>query len=122
MASSVLIANKKGDILIYRKFREDTTRQEMQHFCDTVIATKSAEAPVVLLAGVSYLHVAANNVVVVAACKQDSNCLMLTHFLHQFILVLKAYFVDGEISESAVRQNFSLVYELLDEIMDHGYP
>ena len=46
MASTVLIANKKGDILIHRKFRDDTTRQEVQHFCDKVIATKSNEAPV----------------------------------------------------------------------------
>jgi hypothetical protein len=41
----------------------------MQLFCDKVIATKSAEAPVVLLAGVSYLHVTAGDIVIVAASK-----------------------------------------------------
>jgi hypothetical protein len=30
MASCFLIANKKGDILIHRKYRDDTTRKEMQ--------------------------------------------------------------------------------------------
>jgi hypothetical protein len=47
MASSLLIANKKGDILIHRKFRDDTSRQEMQYFCDKVISAKSTEAPVI---------------------------------------------------------------------------
>jgi hypothetical protein len=103
MASSILVSNKKGDILIYRKFRDDTTRQEMQHFCDKIIATKSAEAPVQHLAGVSYMHVAAGNIVIVAASKSDANCMMILHFLHQFILLLKAYFTDGDVSESSIR-------------------
>lgn len=103
MASSILIANKKGDILIIRKFRDDTTRQELQHFCDKIIATKSMEAPVLHLAGVSYLHVTTSDIVIVAASKSDSNCMMLLHFLHQFLELLKAYFTDGEVSESSIK-------------------
>ena len=122
MASSVLISNKKGDILILRKFRDDTSRQELQHFCDKVIATKSIETPIVSLNGISFLHVSAGDIVIVAASKSDSNCMMLLHFLHQFLLLLKSYFTDGEVTESSIKSNFSLVYELLDEVMDHGYP
>lgn len=33
----------------------------------------------------------------------------------------KAY-IGGEINENSIRQNFSLIYELLDEVMDYGYP
>jgi hypothetical protein len=82
MASAILIANKKGDILLYRRFRDDTTRQEVQHFCDTVIATKSADAPVLLLAGVSFMQYHINDVVLIAATKSDANCMMLLHFLN----------------------------------------
>ena len=32
-----------------------------------------------------------------------------------------AYF-NGEFNEKKVRANVSLIYELLDEVMDHGYP
>jgi AP-2 complex subunit mu-1 len=35
--------------------------------------------------------------------------------------VCKAYF-KGEFNESQIRNNFSLIYELLDEVMDFGYP
>jgi AP-2 complex subunit mu-1 len=48
--------------------------------------------------------------------------MMLVHFLHEFKNLLKAYSENNEVSESLVRQNFSLIYELLDEVMDHGYP
>ena len=33
----------------------------------------------------------------------------------------KAYFKE-DFKESEIRNNFSLIYELLDEVMDHGYP
>jgi len=35
--------------------------------------------------------------------------------------VFKAYF-GGKFNEESIRNNFVLIYELLDETMDHGYP
>ena len=34
---------------------------------------------------------------------------------------MRTYF-GGEFSEAAIRSNFVLVYELLDEVADHGWP
>ncbi|ETO09531.1 hypothetical protein RFI_27848, partial [Reticulomyxa filosa] len=34
----------------------------------------------------------------------------------------KVTYFEGEFNEQALRSNFVLVYELLDEVMDHGYP
>lgn len=122
MASTIVISNYKGDILIYRRYRDDTTRREIQHFCDTVIATKSSQSPVESVAGVSFMHVAISDICIVVATKSDVNCMMIFHFIHQFITLLKAYFENGELTEATVRHNFSLVYELLDEVIDYGYP
>ena len=33
----------------------------------------------------------------------------------------KSYF-NNEFNEETVKKNFSLIYELLDEVMDYGYP
>lgn len=33
---------------------------------------------------------------------------------------MREYF--GSLEEESIRDNFVLVYELLDEVMDHGYP
>jgi len=39
----------------------------------------------------------------------------------QVVSLCKSYF-GGEFSEQSIKNNFVLIYELLDEIMDFGYP
>lgn len=41
--------------------------------------------------------------------------------LVQVVSLCKSYF-GGEFSEQSIKNNFVLIYELLDEIMDFGYP
>ena len=48
MASSIVFCNQKGDILIYRRFRDDISRDEIHNFCNTVVATKAVkETPII---------------------------------------------------------------------------
>ena len=39
----------------------------------------------------------------------------------QMVTLLKSYF-GGEFSEQSIKNNFVLIYELLDETLDFGYP
>lgn len=41
-------------------------------------------------------------------------------FLYRFVQISRAYF--GKLDEESVKNNFVLIYELLDEILDFGYP
>jgi AP-1 complex subunit mu len=41
-------------------------------------------------------------------------------YLHKLHEVLKSYF--GDLNEETVRENFVLIYELMDEMMDNGIP
>jgi len=45
-------------------------------------------------------------------------------FIHQLLSTIARVFKDycGTLSEEAIRKNFILLYELLDEMMDFGYP
>lgn len=45
---------------------------------------------------------------------------MVFEFLLKIIEVMQSYF--GKISEENIKNNFVLIYELLDEILDFGYP
>jgi len=45
---------------------------------------------------------------------------MIFSFLHKLVEILIEYFQSLE--DESIRDNFVLIYELLDEIMDHGYP
>jgi AP-2 complex subunit mu-1 len=42
-------------------------------------------------------------------------------FLYQLNGIFKEYF-GKKYTEDTIRDNFTLVYELLDETMDYGYP
>ena len=92
------------------------------NFTNKIVATKAAkETPIIQMAGVSFIHTTVNDITVIAATKGNINAALILHFLHGFVKVTKSYF-EGELNESSVRQNFSLIYELLDEVMDYGYP
>ena len=122
MASSVIFCNQKGDILIYRRFRDDVSRAEVMMFANQIVATKAAkETPIICLDGVSFIHTTCNDITLVATSKGNINAALIVQFLYDFIGVCKAYF-GGKFDEGEIRKNFALIYELLDEVMDFGYP
>ena len=98
------------------------SRTEVMNFCDKIVATKAAkETPIICLDGVSFIHTTMADITVMATTKGNINAALLIQFLYDFIGVCKAYF-EGEFNEAAVRKHFALIYELLDEVMDYGYP
>ena len=56
----------------------------------------------------------------VALSRRNSNAAEIIMFLHRLIQVLVEYF--KELEEESIRDNFVIIYELLDEMMDFGYP
>lgn len=46
--------------------------------------------------------------------------MLMFSFLYKLVAVFRDYF--GELEEESIRDNFVVVYELLDETMDYGYP
>lgn len=55
-----------------------------------------------------------------SVAKRNPNLTIIFSFLHKIKEILVDYF--RELEEESIRDNFVLIYELLDEIMDHGYP
>lgn len=52
--------------------------------------------------------------------KHNANAVLIFAFLHKLVDIFKFYFKS--ISEDIIRDNFVVIYELLDEVMDNGYP
>ena len=50
----------------------------------------------------------------------NSNVMCLVSFMHKLCQVFAEYF--KEVEEESIRDNFVIVYELLDEVMDYGSP
>ncbi|GAB1520547.1 AP-1 adaptor complex mu subunit Apm1 [Rhizoctonia solani] len=57
---------------------------------------------------------------VLALSKRNTNAAEIILFLHKLVSVLVEYF--KELEEESIRDNFVIIYELLDEMMDFGYP
>jgi AP-1 complex subunit mu len=45
---------------------------------------------------------------------------VISLFLHKLTQIFKDYFKDLE--EESIKDNFVVIYELLDEVLDFGYP
>ena len=58
--------------------------------------------------------------VVLALSKRNTNAAEIILFLHRLVSVLVEYF--KELEEESIRDNFVIIYELMDEMMDFGYP
>jgi len=52
--------------------------------------------------------------------RRNTNAAEIILFLHRLSQVLVEYF--KELEEESIRDNFVIIYELLDEMMDFGYP
>lgn len=61
------------------------------------------------------------DLIFLATSKTNVNCAMAIQFLYHLIFICKAYF-NGDVTENDVKKKFSLIYEILDEVMDYGCP
>jgi len=121
MISNVLLINQKGEVVISRIYREGASQKTIDTFRNQVIASKEAgRLPVKVLDHTAFMFVKHGNMYAVAVSSGNAQAALAFQFLHELIKVLKSYF--GDFTEESVRNNFILIYELLDEVLDYGYP
>lgn len=83
--------------------------------------TKQDPPPVFKMSdGLSYLHVKRNGLIFGCSTARNISPSFVLELLSRIAKVFKDY--CGTLSEEAIRKNFILLYELLDEMIDYGYP
>jgi len=121
MIGGLFIYNHKGEVLISRTYRDDVNRQIIDAFRVHVIHSRQQiRSPTVLIAKTNFFHVRRGALWLVAVSKHNVNAAMVFELLNKFSNVMTSYF--GKITEDNVKNNFVLIYELLDELIDYGYP
>jgi len=67
-----------------------------------------------------YIHIYFENLIFCAVLREETCPLMVTEFLHR----IKDIFIDyfGVCNVDSIKENFVIVYELLDEVLDAGFP
>ena len=120
-ASAVFILDVKGKVIISRNYRGDVPMNCVERFSGHVLeADEADERPVWLEHGTTYVYIKYNNLYIMAVTQRNSNAAMILLFLYRMVEVLKDYF--RELEEESIRDNFVITYELMDEMMDFGYP
>nr|KAJ0214559.1 hypothetical protein LSAT_V11C400159040 [Lactuca sativa] len=125
-ASALFLLDIKGRVLVWRDYRGDVSAAQAERFFTKLIEkegdqdSQDSQGPVVYDNGVTYMFIQHSNIYLMIASRQNCNAASLLLFLHRLVDVFKHYF--EELEEESLRDNFVVVYELLDEMMDFGYP
>ena len=114
MISGLLIFNQKGENLIFRAFRNDCRPRLADVFRIQVISNAQVRSPILTLGSTTFSHVKHENIYLVAVTKSNANAALVFEFLYRLVALGKGYF--GKFDEEAVKNNFVLIYELLDGI------
>eukprot|EP00210_Caulerpa_lentillifera_P005228 g4995.t1 len=120
--SGLYFLDTKGRILLSRDYRGDISASQAERFIAKIndLEESGHLTPVIYDEGITYVWVQHANLYLLAMTRTNLNAASIVLFLHRLVDVFKEYF--EELEEESLRDNFVIVYELLDEVMDFGYP
>lgn len=119
---AIAILDRTASCLISRSYTGTLVDVEtvVRAFCS---AKEQNDAPVVTVGEFRYAYITNNDLILLAIVHHDNtNAMMLFSFLYKFDEILKSYFKTKDLNRDLITDNFNLIYELLDEIMDYGIP
>mgnify|MGYP006137730843 CR=1 FL=1 len=120
---SLFILGKRGQVVLEKHWRMPLSRQIVETFWQqrVVEADQPADVPpAVTNAHHVLLHVLRNELCLIGVVARDVPPLLTFELLHRIADTFELYF--RELTEDALRDNFVTVYQLLDEMLDHGVP
>eukprot|EP01071_Lankesteria_metandrocarpae_P015063 Lankesteria_metandrocarpae@DN9287_c0_g1_i1.p1 len=120
MISQLYVLSPRGDAIICRELRGDIAKGTAEIFFRHVKFCNGDPPPVLNIDGVNFAFVKRNGLYFVATTNYNISAGLIIEFLHRFTKVLKDF--CGVLCEDGIRKNFILVYEILDEMLDFGYP
>jgi AP-1 complex subunit mu len=119
--SAIYFLDQKGKIIISRDYRGECGANITDKFQRKVLEQdERLMKPVFTEKDITYIWIKVNNIFVVSVAKGNPNVAMVLTFLYKVRDVFCSYF--KELEDESLRDNFVITYELLDEMMDHGYP
>ncbi|OAF66030.1 AP-1 complex subunit mu-1 [Intoshia linei] len=122
--SAVYILDIKGSVLLFRDYRGEISSTQIDKFFPLFLENEENGTMTPILycpeSKCSYFYIRYSNIFFVAVTIKNLNACMCFLFLYKVVDIFKEYF--KELEEESIRDNFVIIYELLDEIMDFGYP
>ena len=119
MLSQFFVLSPRGDTIISKDYRGDSPPGAAEAFFRRCREERSCP-PCFRINDVTYVWVKQHGLMFVCNTRFNASPSTIIELLNRLVKVFKDY--CGVLSEEAIRKNFILIYELLDEIVDFGYP
>lgn len=118
----IFFLDARGKLLLFRDYRGDTPLSCVDVFTAELrdLEETGQARPVFIKDGITYAYVQHSNLMLLAVSRCNMNATTALLFLHKIVEIFTHYF--SELEEESLRDNFVIAYELLDEVMDNGYP
>lgn len=123
MLSSLFFLNTYGEVLIEKQFREKIPRNVLEDYWSTYMQPlRSLEeaSSVVQYSRYAFIHIVRDKVVMLGVTTREVPPMMTLEILS--MIHRKLHYYLKEVTEERLKENFSLVYQLLEELIDNGYP
>ncbi|CAF4942128.1 unnamed protein product, partial [Rotaria socialis] len=122
MIHSLFIINASGDVFMEKHWKTVVGKSICDYFFEAQSKCANAEdVPPVIATPHHYLiNIFRNNLYFVAVLTNEIAPLFVIEFLHRIVEVFEDYFT--ECTETSLKDNYVIVYELLDEMLDSGLP
>ncbi|CEF62477.1 AP-3 complex subunit mu-2 [Strongyloides ratti] len=122
MLNSLFIVNNVCDIILEKHWKSVIHRSICDYFYEAQKKVSCPEdvLPVIATPHHYLINVYHNNLYLIAVTTTETPPLMVIEFLHRVIQTLKEYFNDC--SDTVIKENIVIVFELLDEMLDNGFP
>lgn len=121
MLSQFFVLSPRGDTIVIRDFRRDGVRGLAEIFFRRVRANGHAAPPVIVVDDVCFIYLKRSGLYfALTTSKLNAPLAHWIDLLEAVVRVVKDF--CGVLSEDTIRKNFALVYEIVDEMFDFGYP
>ncbi|EMG47873.1 APM1 AP-1 complex subunit mu-1-I [Candida maltosa Xu316] len=125
MASQIHFLDIKGKPLLSRDYKGDIPSNTIEKFPLLLLelentADEGEYKPFINHQGINYIFINHNNLYICALTRKNENIMTIVIFLSKLVEVMTQYFKSLE--EESIKDNFVIIYELLDEMMDFGVP
>ncbi|KAF2881268.1 hypothetical protein ILUMI_24913 [Ignelater luminosus] len=120
MIHSLFIINSSGDVFLEKHWRSVVSRSVCDYYLEAQRANPNDVPPVIATPHHYLISIQRGGVSLVAVCMQEVPPLFVIEFLHRVVDTFQDYFSDC--TESVIKENYVVVYELLDEMLDNGFP
>ncbi|VEU22885.1 DEKNAAC103985 [Brettanomyces naardenensis] len=125
MASVVYFLDSRGRPLLHRDYKWDIPSTAIEKFPLLLLNNSIGQSvdegstiPVLNDNGINYVYLLHKDLYILALTREDANVFSILCYLDSMVKVLEGYLKSLE--EESIRDNFSVIYELLDEMMDFG--